>query len=64
MKIVFYQLIYKVLWSQSKENIKLYTKLKFVKEGVLRDKVWRDGKWWDSYIYSMILSDYQKKQSN
>ncbi|MBT3409031.1 GNAT family N-acetyltransferase [Candidatus Woesearchaeota archaeon] len=51
------------IFALSKENIKLYTKLKFVKEGVLRDKVWRDGKWWDSYIYSMILSDYQKKQS-
>ena len=47
------------IFSLSNENIKLFTELKFVKEGTLRDKVWRDGKWWDSHIYSMIMTDYQ-----
>jgi RimJ/RimL family protein N-acetyltransferase len=48
------------IFSLSKENIILFTKHKFVKEGILRDKVWRDGKWWDSQIYSMIVDDYLK----
>ncbi len=48
------------IFSLSKENIKLFTKLKFVKEGTLRDKVWRDGKWWDAHIYSMLSNDFKK----
>ena len=42
----------------SKENITLFEKLKFVKEGVLRDKVWREGKWWNSIIYSKLSTEY------
>ena len=36
------------------ENIKLYEKMKFVKEGTLRDRLWRKSTWHDSFIYSMI----------
>ena len=28
--------------------------MKFVKEGTLHDKLWRNSKWHDSFIYSMI----------
>lgn len=38
----------------SEENIKLFEQMHFVKEGVLRDKVWREGKWWNSIIYSKL----------
>jgi hypothetical protein len=36
------------------ENIKLFEKMKFVKEGTLRDKLWRNSKWHASFIYSLI----------
>ena len=36
------------------ENVKLFEKMKFVKEGTLHDKLWRNSKWPDSFIYSMI----------
>ena len=36
------------------ENVKLFEKMKFVKEGTLRDKLWRNSKWHDSFIYSML----------
>ena len=36
------------------ENKKLFEKMKFVKEGTLRDRLWRNSKWHDSFIYSTI----------
>ena len=39
------------------QNIKLFESLNFVKEGVLRDKLWRNRKWHDSYIYSKLSTD-------
>lgn len=43
----------------SKENIELFEQLKFVKEGILRDKVWRQGKWWNSILYSKLSTEYK-----
>ena len=37
---------------------KLFENLKFVKEGTLRDRVWRERKWWDSIIYSKLSTEY------
>jgi len=34
------------------ENIKLFESLNFHREGILRDKLWRQKKWHNSYIYS------------
>ena len=42
----------------STNNIKLFENLKFVKEGTLRDRVWRERKWWDSIIYSKLSTEY------
>ena len=36
------------------ENVKLFERMKFVKEGKLRDKLWRNSKWHDSFIYSKL----------
>jgi RimJ/RimL family protein N-acetyltransferase len=38
------------------ENIKLFKKLKFNEEGILKDKLWRDGRWWNSTILSTLSS--------
>jgi RimJ/RimL family protein N-acetyltransferase len=43
-----------------KENIKLFTQMKFIKEGELRDKVWRENKWWNTVIFSKLSSEYKK----
>ena len=39
------------------QNIKLFESLNFVKEGILRDKLWRNRKWHNSYIYSKLSTD-------
>jgi RimJ/RimL family protein N-acetyltransferase len=44
------------------ENIKLFEKMKFFKEGILREKVWRNKKWWDTYIYSKLASEYYEEK--
>lgn len=46
------------IFAISTENIQLFRKMRFVKEGTLRHKLWRDRRWWDSYIYSMLSSEY------
>ena len=38
------------------ENVKLFERMKFVKEGKLRDKLWRNSKWHNSFIYSKLNS--------
>ncbi len=47
----------------STENIDLFEQMNFKKEGVLRDKAWRSGKWWNSIIYSKLSNEY-KNESN
>ena len=42
------------------ENKKLFEKMKFVKEGTLRDKLWRNSKWHNSSIYSKINESSNK----
>ena len=48
------------IFAIAKANIYLYENMNFTKEGTLRDKVWRDGKWWDSYIYSKLSHEFSK----
>lgn len=45
------------IFSIANDNIKLFEKQKFVKEGELREKLWRQGKWWNSIIYSKLSTD-------
>ena len=46
------------LWAEifenAPENIRLFEKVNFVKEGKLREKLWRDNKWYNSFIYSKL----------
>ena len=39
------------------ENRALFKRMKFQEEGILKDKLWRKGMWWDSVIYSIISPD-------
>lgn len=46
------------IFSIADENIELFERMKFVKEGTLRDKLWRKRKWWDSFLYSKLSTDH------
>jgi RimJ/RimL family protein N-acetyltransferase len=50
---------YAEIYSFVGETIQLYESLGFHKDGVIRHNVWRSGKWWDSYIYSMLDSEFR-----
>jgi len=51
------------IYGNMKENITLFTKLDFIKEGCLRQKVWRCDKWWDSFIFSKLAYEYYDKKN-
>ncbi len=50
------------IFSIAKENIALFNKMNFEKEGLLREKLWREGKWWNSMIYSMLSSEFKNNK--
>jgi len=52
--------LYVEIFSLMKENIKLFSQIKFIKEGELREKVWRQNKWWNTIIFSKLASEYKK----
>lgn len=39
------------------QNVKLFEEMKFMKEGTLRDKLWRGDKWNSSFIYSKLSNE-------
>ena len=51
------------IYELMKENIELFKKMNFVKEGVLREKVWRERKWWNTFIYSKLSREYHGKKN-
>lgn len=42
---------------------RLYERLGFVSEGREREAFWKDGKWWDSLNWSMLLDEWKEKVS-
>ena len=56
--------IYVEIFEIATENIKLFEKMKFKREAVLRDKLWRDGRWWNSQIYSILSLEYKNAKKN
>jgi len=51
------------IYGNMQENIQLFKKMKFLEEGKLRQKVWRNKKWWDSFIYSKLAREYYGKKN-
>jgi len=51
--------IYAEIYNFVSDTVDLYKSLGFHKDGIIRDNVWRNGKWWDSYIYSMLDSEFR-----
>ena len=56
--------IYVEIFEIATENIRLFKKLKFKREAILREKLWRDNKWWNSQIYSILSSEYKNAKKN
>jgi RimJ/RimL family protein N-acetyltransferase len=52
------------IFSLAKENMELFEKMKFVKEGTSREKLWRNGKWWNSFLYSKLSTEYTNEKKN
>ena len=52
------------IFSLVKENVKLFEQMKFVKEGTSREKLWRNGKWYNSFLYSKLSTEYINGKKN
>lgn len=54
--------IWMELYEFDERKIKFFTeKFGFVREGTLRDNCFEDGKYWNSYIYSLLRREYEKE---
>lgn len=52
------------LYEYDEKKIDFYTReFGFYRDGVLRDHHYMDGKWWNSYIYSLIKSEWSNQNS-
>jgi RimJ/RimL family protein N-acetyltransferase len=49
------------LYSFDERKVAMFTRLGFARDGVLRDNAFEDGRYHDSYIYSLLRSDEQVK---
>jgi len=45
------------IFEYNKRSVNLFEKLNFKFEATMRDKLWRDGKWWDVKLYSILSSE-------
>lgn len=64
MSYGFNELCLNKIWTEiyefdEKKN-NLYSGLGFQQDGLLRQNYWYDGKWWDSRILSILLSEFNK----
>lgn len=44
--------------------VKLYKRLGFKEEGVKREFVWSDGRWWDDVQFSMLAQEWERLSRN
>jgi RimJ/RimL family protein N-acetyltransferase len=45
------------IFEYNKRSVNLFEKLNFKLEATMRDRLWREGKWWDVYLYSILSDD-------
>jgi len=53
--------VYAEIYVFVKETINLYESLNFHNDGSIRDVIWRNGKWWNSSIYSKLDSEFRNE---
>lgn len=44
------------IFEYNKRSVRLFEGLNFKLEATLRDRLWRNGRWWDVYSYSILSS--------
>ncbi len=54
------QKIWTEIYCFDSKKLNLYTKLGFHKDGELRNQYFYDGKWWNSYILSLLTKEWGK----
>ena len=45
---------------ENKNSWKVIERIGFVKEGTIRDTIYRNGKYYDAYFYSILINEYEK----
>lgn len=48
------------IFAYNQVSAKLFKKLNFKQEVILRDSLWRNGKWWDILILSILQNEYAR----
>jgi len=48
------------IFEYNKKSIKMFESLNFKLEATMRHRLWRDGKWWDVYLYSILSNDVNR----
>lgn len=65
-KYGFYELGLHKIWSEIYEfdelKLKLYNQLGLKRDGILRSQYYNDGKWWNSYIFSLLYEEFVLEQ--
>jgi|TARA_B110000495_G_C23035324_1_gene618096 RimJ/RimL family protein N-acetyltransferase len=51
------------IFSYNFKSIKVFEKMNFKLDAIMRDCIWRNGKWWDIYKYSVLSEEYKNKQN-
>lgn len=51
------------IFSFNNISINLFTKLFFKHDVTKRDSLWRNGKWWDVHVFSLLRSEYRLKNT-
>ncbi|KAK0344092.1 hypothetical protein LTR91_019696 [Friedmanniomyces endolithicus] len=49
-------------FQQNESAIRLYRRLGFQQEGVTRDYLWSDGRWWDEIQFGMLESEWKEME--
>lgn len=39
--------------------MRLYERLGFQREGVVRKKYWSEGRWWDEFAYGVLAEEWE-----
>lgn len=45
------------IFEYNKTSVKLFERLNFKFEATLRERLWRDGRWWNVYLYSILSNE-------
>lgn len=59
-KYLGFKLVYAFILQSNKASIKLYEKLGFEREGLLRKRIYRDNKWNNLILLSLLKSKWEK----